>query len=117
MSEFGGLGLFFVVALVFPVGALVPAFLLQPRQPTPQKSIPYECGVDTQGKTQVRYRAGYFLYALVFILFDLETVYLYPWAVQFGKVGLFALVEMFLFIGILAAGLAYAWRKGALTWT
>lgn len=117
MTELGGLGLFFLVALLFPAGALVPAFLLQPRRPTPQKSVPYECGVDTQGPTGVRYRAGYFTYALVFILFDLETVFLYPWAVEFGQSGLFALAEMLLFLGVLGLGLAYAWRKGALSWT
>ncbi len=116
MSELSGLGIFFVVALIFPVMSLIPAFLLQPRQPSPQKRIPYECGVDTQGKTYVQYRAGYFLYALIFIVFDIETVFLYPWAVRFGALGLFALAEMFIFIAILALGLAYAWRKGALSW-
>ena len=92
MGEFGGLGLFFLVALFFPVSALIPAFLLQPRQPTKEKRIPYECGVDTVGKTYVQYRAGYFLYALIFIVFDIETVFLYPWAVRFGALGLFLFV-------------------------
>ena len=116
MGEYGGLGLFFLVALIFPVSALIPAFLLQPRQPTKQKRIPYECGVDTEGKTYVQYRVGFFLYALVFIVFDIATVFLYPWAVRFGHLGLFALIEMFIFIGILAIGLGYAWKKGALSW-
>ncbi|MBQ9364979.1 MAG: NADH-quinone oxidoreductase subunit A [Schwartzia sp.] len=116
MSEFGGLGIFFVVALIFPVMALIPAFILQPRQPTEEKGIPYECGVDTEGKTYVQYRAGYFMYALIFIVFDIETIFLYPWAVRFGTLGLFALVEMFIFVGVLAIGLWYAWRKGALSW-
>ena len=116
MGEYGGLGLFFLVALIFPVSALIPAFLLRPRQPTKEKRIPYECGVDTEGKTYVQYRVGYFLYALVFIVFDIETVFLYPWAVRFGHLGLFALIEMFIFIGILAIGLGYAWKKGALSW-
>ncbi|MGN0941777.1 MAG: NADH-quinone oxidoreductase subunit A [Selenomonadaceae bacterium] len=116
MSDFGGLGIFFVIALVFPVMALIPAFILQPRQPTREKGIPYECGVDTEGKTYVQFRAGYFMYALVFIVFDIETVFLYPWAVRFGELGLFALIEMFIFVGILAVGLWYAWQKGALSW-
>lgn len=116
MGEYTGLGIFLLVTLVFPVGALIPAFLLQPRQPTKEKRIPYECGVDTIGKTYVQYRAGYFLYALVFLLFDIETVFLYPWAVRFGQFGLFALIEMFIFVGILALGLGYAWKKGALLW-
>ena len=116
MGEFSGLGIFFVVAVIFPVAALIPAFLLQPRQPTKEKQIPYECGVDTVGKTFVQYRAGYFMYALIFLLFDIETVFLYPWAVRFGKTGLFALIEMFIFVGILSLGLWYAWKKGALSW-
>ena len=116
MGEYGVLGLFLLVALIFPVSALIPAFLLQPRQPTKEKRIPYECGVDTVGKTYVQYRVGYFLYALVFIVFDVETVFLYPWAVRFGHLGLFALIEMFIFIAILAVGLGYAWKKGALSW-
>ena len=116
MGEYGSLGIFFVVALLFPVMALGPAFLLQPKQPSPQKYIPYECGVDPIGSPYVQYRAGYFLYALLFIVFDIETVFLYPWAVEFQMLGLFALIEMFVFVGILALGLAYAWRKGDLSW-
>jgi hypothetical protein len=116
MGEYGGLGVFFIVALIFPVAALIPAFLLQPRQPGGKKRIPYECGVDTEGKTYVQYRVGYFLYALIFIVFDIEAIFLYPWAVRFEALGLFALLEMFLFLGILALGLWYAWKKGALAW-
>ena len=116
MGEFGSLGIFLVVALFFPVMALGPAFLLQPKQPSSQKYIPYECGVDPIGSPYVQYRAGYFLYALLFIVFDIETVFLYPWAVEFQMLGLFALLEMFVFVGILALGLGYAWRKGDLTW-
>lgn len=116
MDEFGGLGIFFIVALIFPITALIPAFLLQPRQPTKEKLIPYECGVDTIGETYIRFRAGYFLYALVFLLFDVEAIFLYPWAVRFNQLGLFALVEMFIFVGILSLGLWYAWKKGALKW-
>ena len=116
MGEYGGLGVFFIVALIFPVAALIPAFFLQPRHPGGEKRIPYECGVDTEGKTYVQYRVGYFLYALIFIVFDIEAVFLYPWAVRFGALGLFALFEMFVFIGILALGLWYAWKKGALSW-
>ena len=116
MGEFGGLGLFFVVVLIFPFLVLAPARILQPRQPTPEKQKPYECGVDPVGSPYVQFRAGYFLYALLFIVFDIETVFLYPWAVEFRMLGVFALIEMFVFVGILALGLGYAWRKGDLTW-
>ena len=100
MGEFGGLGLFLIVAIAFPFMVLAPARILQPRQPTPEKQKPYECGVDT----------------VAFLLFDVETVFLYPWAVSFNRLGLFAFLEMFVFLGILALGLWYAWRKGDLAW-
>ena len=116
MDGYIGIGVFFVITLIFPFLALIPARLLQPRQPTPEKLIPYECGVDTIGKNNVQFHIGYFMYALVFLLFDIETVFLYPWAVKYGELGLFALVEMFVFVSILAVGLWYAWKKGALTW-
>ena len=116
MGEFGGLGLFLIVAIAFPFMVLAPARILQPRQPTPEKQKPYECGVDPVGSPYVQFRAGYFLYALLFIVFDIETVFLYPWAVEFRMLGVFALIEMFVFVGILALGLGYAWRKGDLTW-
>ena len=116
MGEYGSLGVFLLVALAFPVMALGPAFLLQPRRPSPQKYIPYECGVDTVGSSDVQYHVGYFRYALAFLLFDVEAVFLYPWAVSFNRLGLFAFLEMFVFLGILALGLWYAWRKGDLAW-
>ena len=116
MGEFSGVGLFFVIALVFPLLALIPAWKLQPRQPTEEKQKPYECGVDTIGKNNIQYHIGYFMYALVFLLFDIETIFLYPWAVKFSSLGLFAIIEMFIFVGILTIGLWYAWKKGALTW-
>lgn len=116
MTEYIGVGILFLVALLFPLSALLPSWMLQPRQPTEEKLTTYECGMDTVGKSWMQYRVGYFLYALVFVVFDIETVFLYPWAVKFGELGLFALIEMFVFVGILTLGLWYAWKKGALTW-
>ena len=74
MGEFSGVGLFFVIALVFPLLALIPAWKLQPRQPTEEKQKPYECGVDTIGKNNIQYHIGYFMYALVFLLFLVKAV-------------------------------------------
>jgi NADH:ubiquinone oxidoreductase subunit 3 (subunit A) len=115
-SPFGLLGLFIVVAVVFPLIALGLAWILRPKKPNPIKSQTYECGLETYGDTWVQFRAQYYLFALVFVIFDIETVFLYPWAVAYNKLGLFALVEMFIFLAILVAGLVYAWRKGALEW-
>lgn len=115
-DNYGFLGLFLLVAIAFPVVALGFAYLIRPKRPDPVKSSTYECGLETVGDTWVQFKAQYYLYALVFVVFDVETVFLYPWAVAYNKLGLFALVEVLIFVGILVAGLAYAWRKNALRW-
>ena len=84
--------------------------------PNPQKSETYECGVETVGETWVQFKAQYYIYALVFLVFDVELVFLYPWAVAFDFLPMFAVFEGVLFILILVAGLLYAWRKGILEW-
>ena len=110
------IGIFGVIAILFPLIALALAFIVRPKKPNPIKSSTYECGLETIGETWVQFRVQYYIYALVFVVFDVEIVFLYPWAVAYNKLGLFALVEMFIFLGILVGGLAYAWRKGALEW-
>jgi NADH-quinone oxidoreductase subunit A len=80
------------------------------------KTTPYECGVPATGNARERFSVKYYLVAVLFILFDIEIVFLYPWAVTFDALGLLALVEMFLFIAILFVGYAYVWKKGALEW-
>jgi NADH-quinone oxidoreductase subunit A len=115
-DNYGFLGLYLLIAIVFPFVALGVAYLLRPKRPNLVKSSTYECGLDTIGETWVQFKAQYYLYALVFVVFDVETIFLYPWAVAYNQLGLFALVEAFIFVGILATGLAYAWRKGALRW-
>jgi len=80
------------------------------------KESPYECGIPSRGETWVRFRLAYYLYALVFVVFDVETIFLYPWAVALNRLGVFAFVEAVIFILILAVGLGYAWKEGALEW-
>lgn len=116
MSDFMKIFIFFIVAIIFPVMAMIMPRILQPRHPNEEKISQYECGVETTGRNVTRYRVSYFLYAIVFVVFDVETVFLFPWAVEFNHLGLFALIEAFIFAAILAIGLAYAWKKGALTW-
>ena len=94
----------------------VVVFLVAPRKRSAAKSDIYECGVKTYGETWVRFRIQYYIYALMFVLFDIETVFLYPWAVSYGGLGTFALVEMIVFLVVLFAGLIYAWAKGVLKW-
>lgn len=111
------IGIFLVVSLGLPAVAIFMASLLAPKRPSKSKSTIYECGLETAGDTWVQFKAQYYLIALVFLIFDIETVFLYPWAVAFDKLSLFAVLEGVLFVGILAGGLVYAWKKGAFEWS
>lgn len=104
------------IAFSVPIIGLLAAWLVRPKKPGSIKNAIYECGLETIGETWVQFKVQYYIYALIFVIFDIETVFLYPWAVAYNKLGLFALVEMFIFILILVAGLLYAWRTGALEW-
>ena len=109
-------GLFFLVGLIIPVGAIGFAWILGPKKPNPIKQTTYECGVETVGDSWVQFKAQYYIFALVFLIFDVETVFLFPWAVKLGALGPFAVLEGVIFILILVAGLVYTWRKGMLEW-
>lgn len=116
LSDWGALFLFLSIGVVFGAGGIVTSFLFHPRRTTEPKLEVYECGVDTIGPTWVQFKTSYFLYALLFVIFDVETIYLYAWAVKFQSLGLFAFIEMIIFIFILIVGLWYAWKEGALEW-
>lgn len=110
-------GAFILFGIVFVSATVWASNLLSPNGKDAKDRLePYECGVEPVGPPWVQFRIGYYVYALLFVVFDIETVFLYPWAVTFNKMGLFVLVEMVVFIAILAAGLAYAWKEGALRW-
>ena len=110
--------LFVVLGAVFVALTLTASWLLSPSKPSPEKATTYECGVETVGSPWVRFRSGYYVYAMLYVIFDIETVFLYPWAVSFGNpaAGWFIFIEMLIFVAILAGGLAYAWKEGALKW-
>ncbi len=116
MSSWVYVGLFFLVGFIIPVGAIGAAWLLRPRKPNPIKQMTYECGIETVGDSWVQFKVQYYIFALVFLVFDVETAFLFPWAVKLGSLGMFAVIEGIIFILILIAGLAYAWRKGMLEW-
>jgi NADH-quinone oxidoreductase subunit A len=116
VTNYGFIGLLLLAAIAFGVAPLVVVRLIAPRKPSRVKGEAYECGVVTTGETWVRFRIQYYLYALMFVVFDIETVFLYPWAVSYGGLGTFALVEMVIFLLILTIGLIYAWAKGVLRW-
>ena len=110
------------VALILPLALFMAAFpiglsrLLGPRKSNAAKDAPYECGIETVGETWVQFKVQYYIFALVFVVFDVEAVFLFPWAVAYDQLPLYAVLEGVLFIVILAAGLLYAWRKGNLEW-
>lgn len=118
LTSYAGIVVILVIGLVFPMILLGVARILNRnhQHPTPVKLLTYECGLETQGDTWVQFKISYFMYALVFVAFDVETIFLYPWAVKFQSLGLFAIVEMFIFIAILVLGFWYAWKEGALEW-
>lgn len=116
MPEGGAILIFMIVAVGFVAVTLALTLLVQPRLKNKVKEEPYECGPPTIGPTWVRFKTQYFIYALLFVIFDVETIFLYPWAVAFNKLGLFAFIEMIIFIFILVVGLGYAWKEGALEW-
>jgi NADH:ubiquinone oxidoreductase subunit 3 (subunit A) len=109
-------GLFLIVGALVPAAAIIVAWIIAPRKPNPIKQSTYECGMETVGENRVQFRAEYYIFALVFLVFDVETVFLFPWAVALRKLPLFAVVEGIVFVLVLIAGLVYAWRKGMLEW-
>ncbi len=105
-----------LTAVVLVVGAYVVAKLIGPRSYNKVKGEPYECGIPTRGSSWLPVSIGYYLFAILFLIFDVETVFLYPWAVVVKEFGALALCSIGFFLVVLVFGLAYAWRKGALEW-
>lgn len=116
VNEWIFVGIFFVLAWILPAAPIVVAQLLRPRRANRLKLQTYECGIETVGEVWVQFKVQYYLYALVFLVFDIEMIFLFPWAVAYNQLPLFAFVEMLIFIALLGVALAYAWRKGALEW-
>ncbi len=110
------LGVFLLIAIAFPLLPIVLAKFVSPKKPNPIKTSAYECGVESKGDSWVQFKVQYYVYALIFVIFDIEVIFIYPWAVAFKQMGFFALVEMVIFLGILVFGLVYAWKKNVLEW-
>ena len=113
---------YFAVLIMVLVAGVIPALFLGisrflgPRKPSVVKSEPFECGNPPSGTAWGRFSVKFYLTAILFIVFDVEVVFLYPWAILFRRLGMFGFVEMLVFVAILTLGLAYVWRKGALEW-
>ena len=110
------IGLLAVAAVILGVVPIILARFVAPNKPGRTKSSPYECGLESEGDPWVQFKVQYYIYALLFVIFDVEVIFIYPWALVWKPLGLSAFVEMILFIAILAVGLVYAWRKGVLEW-
>ena len=106
----------FIVAMVFAGGAILLSRIAGPRRPTRVKNESYECGIDPVGDARLRFSVKFYIIAMLFILFDIEAIFLYPWAVMFNQLKLFGLIEMFVFLGFLVMGYIYLWKRGALEW-
>ncbi len=108
---------FLLISCLVPIAALTASKLLRPVGRGPARRTTYESGMEPIGGAWIQFNIRYYMFALVFVIFDVETVFLYPWAVAFNQLGLLAFVEALIFIAILVIGLVYAWRKGALEWS
>ena len=109
--------IFLMIGLLLPMIALTLGKMLRPHKPEENKLKPYESGIEPFHDSRVRIQIHYYMFALLFVIFDLETMFLYPWAVAYRTLGIFALIEMLIFVGLLFLGLIYAWKKGVLKWT
>lgn len=109
--------IFISLGILLPIVALTLGRFLRPNKPTDEKQTTYESGNEPVGESHVRFNIRYYLFALMFVIFDVETVFLYPWAVAYDFLGLFALIEMLIFVALLAVGLLYAWKKKVLQWS
>ena len=116
MAEYFYISLFAVVALVVVGALLALSTVLGPRNPSPQKMLPYECGIIPTEEAKGRYPVRFATIAMLFIIFDVEVVFMYPWAVALGELGLFGLVEMAIFRGGLGVAFIYIWGRGGLEW-
>jgi NADH-quinone oxidoreductase subunit A len=121
LEQYGRAGILLLFGLLFPLLPLIGSFALsliriRPKDPNPIKADTYECGVETEGDAWGQFNFRYYLFALVFVIFDIEVVFLYPWAVAFRQVKLFGFVEAVIFVLVLVLGYVYAWRKHALEW-
>ena len=110
------IGLLAAAAVVLGVAPLILAWCISPRKPGRVKQAPYECGIESTGDSWVQFRVQYYVYALLFVIFDAEVIFIYPWALVWKGLGPVALAEMALFLAILAVALAYAWKRGVLEW-
>ena len=108
--------LFLIIALILSVGFIMVNFLFSPKNPDPEKLSSYECGFEPFSDSRIEFDVRFYLVAILFIIFDLEIAFLFPWAISLGNIGILGFVSMMIFLFILTIGFIYEWKKGALDW-
>lgn len=108
--------LFFILAVILVGGAILFSSFVPPKSYNPLKFEPYECGIETIGGSWLQYTVGYYLFAIIFLIFDVETVFIFPWATIVREAGVTAFIEILIFFTVLGLGLLYGWKKHALKW-
>ena len=108
--------IFLAIALILSLGFLILNFAFSPKNPDPEKLSAYECGFEPFNDSRMEFDVRFYLVAILFIIFDLEIAFLFPWAISLGKIGIFGFVSMMIFLFILTVGFVYEWKKGALDW-
>ena len=121
LGQFGYVGILLIIAVAVPLIMIILPMALKyvglvKQKPNAIKNATYECGLQTIGPTWIQFNFRYYLFALIFVIFDVETVFLYPWAVAYRQLDWFTMIEVLIFVAILVVGLAYAWKKRALEW-
>jgi len=115
-SEYLSVLIFILIASAFGLGALLIGYIFRLKKPYFEKLMPYESGISPKGEPRYRFAIRFYVIAMLFVIFDVEAVFLYPWAIVFDKIGIYAFIEMVIFIVILLVGYIYAWRKEAFVW-
>ena len=116
LKDYLSIIIFLFIALGLSIGFVVLNFIFSPKKPDPEKLSAYECGFEAFGDARMEFDVRFYLVAILFIIFDLEIAFLFPWAVSLGQIGLFGFVSMMIFLFILTVGFIYEWKKGALDW-
>ena len=116
LKDYLSIVIFLLVSLILSVGFIVLNFLFSPKNPDPEKLSAYECGIEAFSDSRMEFDVRFYLVAILFIIFDLEIAFLFPWAISLGKIGFLGFISMMIFLVILTVGFIYEWKKGALDW-
>jgi NADH-quinone oxidoreductase subunit A len=116
LKDYFSILLFLLIALALSIGFIVMNFLFSPKKPDPEKLSAYECGFEPFSDSRMEFDVRFYLVAILFIIFDLEIAFLFPWAISLGKIGILGFTSMMIFLFILTVGFIYEWKKGALDW-